>query len=93
MEALEPKNVEDTCKKVCEQEKKQYPKKLEAQAKMLGNKIDKKKKAELMKKLEKQCPKTCARELKKISVIAQDPAFSQLVGKFEKMEKKKPKGQ
>ena len=91
LEALEPKNVEETCRTVCEQEKKQYPKKLEAQAKMLGNKIDKKKKAELMKKLEKQCPKTCARELKKIAVIAQDPAFSQLVGKFEKMEKKKPK--
>ena len=58
---------------------------------MLGNKIDKKKKAELMKKLEKQCPKTCERELKKISVIAKDPAFAQLVGKFEKIEKKKPK--
>jgi predicted DNA-binding WGR domain protein len=91
LEALEPKNMKDTCRKVCEQEKKQYPKKLEAQAKMLGNQIDKKKKAELMKKFEKQCPTTCARELKKISVIAQDPAFSQLVGKFEQMEKKKLK--
>ena len=88
LNALEPKNIKETCEKVCAQEKAQYPKILEAQAKMLGNKIDKKKKAELMKKQEKQCPKTCARELKKISVIAKDPAFSQLVGKFEKMEKK-----
>tara|TARA_B100001094_G_C17983201_1_gene696267 strand:+ start:91 stop:726 length:636 start_codon:yes stop_codon:yes gene_type:complete len=92
LNALEPKNIKDTCEKVCAQEKAQYPKILEAQAKMLGNKIDKKKKAELMKKQEKQCPKTCERELKKISVIAKDPAFTQLVGKFEKMaQRKKPK--
>ena len=92
LESLKPKNIKDTCIEVCKHEKEQYPKRLDAQAKLLGNKIDKKKKAELMKKLEKQCPKTCARELKKISVIAKDPAFAQLVGKFEKMEKKKPKG-
>ena len=59
---LTPEVIQESCKQICDESIKEYPKVLEMQAKLLG-KIDKKKKDKLVKKFAKECHPKCEKTL------------------------------